>query len=64
MNAIQQISIKLQLGLEPSTHISAEILRAMWQEKAAGKYGPARKAGAKLCSRQQTSSFASNHARN
>jgi hypothetical protein len=57
MNAIQQISLKLQLGIEPSTNINAKILRDMWLEKAAGKYGPARKAGAKLCARQQTSNY-------
>lgn len=38
MNAIQQISLKLQLGIDPKTNISAKILRGMWLEKSAGHY--------------------------
>ncbi len=32
MNAIQQFSLKLQLGIDPKTNISAKILRGMWLE--------------------------------
>ena len=52
MNAIQQISLMLQLGIDPATDINPGILRAMWLEKSAGKFGPARKAGAKVCASQ------------
>lgn len=30
MNAIQQISLKLQLGIDPATDINPEELRSMW----------------------------------
>ncbi len=33
MNAIQQISLKLQMGLDPATHIHPARLRAMWSER-------------------------------
>jgi hypothetical protein len=42
MNAIQQISLKLQMGIDPSTHISPVILRSMWLEASAAKFGGAR----------------------
>jgi len=42
MNAIQQISLKLQMGIDPSTHISPEMLRSMWLEAPAEKFGGAR----------------------
>jgi len=32
MNAIQQISLKLQMGLDPSCNIDPHMLRAMWRE--------------------------------
>ena len=52
MNDIQQISLMLRLGIDPETNISPETLRAVWLEKSAEKYGPARKAVAKLCAAQ------------
>ena len=42
MNAIQQISLKLQMGIDPSTQISPVILRSMWLEASAEKFGGAR----------------------
>ena len=39
MNAIQQISLKLQLGIDPSSDIKAERLRAMWRKDRDYKYG-------------------------
>jgi hypothetical protein len=53
MNAIQQTSLMLQMGIDPSICISPKMLRAMWLEKSAGKYGPARKAGARICASGQ-----------
>ncbi len=32
MNAIQQISLKLQMGIHPSAQIQPELLRAMWRQ--------------------------------
>jgi len=32
MNAIQQISLKLQMGIDPAADIRPELLRFMWQE--------------------------------
>jgi hypothetical protein len=32
MNAIQQISLKLQMGIHPDTDIQPELLRTMWRE--------------------------------
>jgi hypothetical protein len=59
INTMQQISLKLLLGIDPATSINAKILREMWVEKSAGKYGPARMAGARLCARAQASSVMS-----
>jgi hypothetical protein len=42
MNAIQQISLKLQMGIDPSTNISPKMLRSMWLEASAEKFGGAR----------------------
>jgi hypothetical protein len=53
MNAIQQISLMLQLGIDPATDIGPELLRAMWLEKSTEVFGPARKAAAKTCASQQ-----------
>lgn len=33
MNAIQQISLKLQLGIDPAVRMSPETLRALWQAR-------------------------------
>jgi hypothetical protein len=41
MNTIQQISLKLQMGIDPSTSISPEMLRSMWLEASAEKFGGA-----------------------
>jgi len=30
MNAIQQISLKLQMGIDPATDVEPELLRSMW----------------------------------
>jgi hypothetical protein len=38
MNAIQQISLKLQMGLSPSIEIQPELLRAMWRELSKQRY--------------------------
>lgn len=40
MNAIQQISMKLQLGLDPAANIHPDQLRALWSQ--AGKAREAR----------------------
>jgi len=34
MNAIQQISLKLQMGIAPDVEIQPQMLRAMWLELA------------------------------
>jgi len=31
MNAIHQISLKLQMGIHPAAQIQPEVLRAMWR---------------------------------
>ena len=33
MNAIQQISLKLQMGIDPALNIQPETLRKMWSER-------------------------------
>ena len=33
MNAIQQISLKLQLGIEPNADVCPEVLRRLWYER-------------------------------
>jgi hypothetical protein len=38
MNAIHQISLKLQLGIHPAAEVPAEILRAMWRERSHQQY--------------------------
>ena len=38
MNPIQQISLKLQMGIHPSTDIQPEMLRAMWRELSRQRY--------------------------
>jgi len=43
MNAIQQISLKLQLGIDPMSDISAQELRALWCEATDVKFGQRRK---------------------
>jgi len=32
MNAIHQISLKLQMGIHPAVPIQPEVLRAMWRQ--------------------------------
>jgi len=32
MNAIHQISLKLQMGIHPAAPIQPEVLRAMWRQ--------------------------------
>ena len=52
MNAIQQISLKLELGIDPSSDICPERLRAMWRKDRDHKYGSgwiARRAKAAAC---------------
>ncbi len=39
MNAIQQISLKLQLGIDPSCKIPPEDLRNMWRQASEEKFG-------------------------
>lgn len=50
MNRIQQISLKLQLGLDPETKLSDEELRALWrkaaEQKAEARSTPDRTGGA------------------
>jgi hypothetical protein len=41
MNAIQEISLKLQLGIDPSCEISPEDPRNMWREASDEKFGSA-----------------------
>lgn len=38
MNAIQQISLKLQMGIHPDTDVQPELLRAMWRELSKQRY--------------------------
>lgn len=40
MNRIQQISLKLQLGLDPASKHTDEELRALWREAAEKKAQP------------------------
>ena len=47
MNAIQQISLKLQLGIDPMSDISAQELRALWCEATDVKFCQRRKTGAR-----------------
>lgn len=39
MNAIQQISLKIQLGIDPSNDIQPDLLRAMWRKDRDFRYG-------------------------
>ena len=40
MNTIQQISIKLRMGIDPQADISPDMLRAMWQRLLTEKVQP------------------------
>jgi hypothetical protein len=53
MNAIQQISLKLQLGIDPLSDISAQELRAMWCEAIDVKFGQRGKANARSAYQNQ-----------
>jgi hypothetical protein len=46
MNAIQQISLKLQMGIHPAADIRPEMLRAMWCELSRERYHALRAAAA------------------
>ena len=39
MNSIQKISLKLQLGIDPSSEVQPVLLRAMWRKDHDEKYG-------------------------
>jgi len=39
MNTIQQISLKIQLGIDPSNDIQPDLLRAMWCKDRDFRYG-------------------------
>ena len=39
MNTIQQISLKIQLGIDPSNDIQPDLLRAMWRKDRDFRYG-------------------------
>lgn len=41
MNAIQEISLKLQLGIDPSSGISPLELRTMWSQVSEDRFGAA-----------------------
>jgi len=38
MNAIQQISLKLQMGIDPAIDVKPELLRAMWRQLSRERY--------------------------
>ena len=38
MNTIQEISLKLQLGIDPSCEISPKDLRSMWRQSSDEKF--------------------------
>jgi len=38
MNAIQEISLKIQLGIDPATEINPKELRTMWRRASDRKY--------------------------
>ena len=40
MNAIQEISLKLQLGIDPSYQVPPKALRRMWCRASEEKFGP------------------------
>jgi len=40
MNAIQEISLKLQLGIDPSYEIPPKELRSLWHRASEEKFGP------------------------
>lgn len=40
MNAIQEISLKLQLGIDPSYEIPPKELRRLWYRASEEKFGP------------------------
>lgn len=40
MNSIQQISLKIQMGIDPLSSIKPELLRALWTEVSTGSFGP------------------------
>ena len=42
MNAIHQISLKLQMGIHPTAKVRPEILRAMWWELLSQRFNAAR----------------------
>ena len=39
MNTIQQISLKLRLGIDPSKEVSPQTLRSLWGDATARKFG-------------------------
>jgi hypothetical protein len=39
MNAIQEISLKLQLGIDPDSEVNPQDLRTMWRQASDRKYG-------------------------
>lgn len=41
MNAIHQISLKLQLGIDPDARVAPSTLRAMWETQASRRLGTA-----------------------
>jgi len=40
MNAIQEISLKLQLGIDPSYQVPPKALRRMWCRVTEERFGP------------------------
>jgi len=42
MNAVHQISLKLQMGIHPAAEVRPEILRAMWWELLSERFNTAR----------------------
>lgn len=51
MNAIHQISLKLQLGIDPDARVAPSTLRAMWETQASRRLGPAATTPTKLTAR-------------
>jgi len=39
MNTIQQLSLKIQLGIDPSSDVQPERLRTLWRKDRDYKYG-------------------------
>jgi len=40
MNAIQQISLKIQLGIDPETPMEPEDLRMLWEQQGKSRFSP------------------------